>query len=1074
MNSGILVMPKTTIWRSKEKMMNQEHFKDFEVLQKNRNEEHAYFFSYQNADSALTYERNLATGFTLLNGEWKFHYAEKPELAPHNFFEIDYNAKEWDKIQVPSNWQMKGYGKPHYTNVQYPFPVDPPHIPSDNPTGSYIREFYIEPMGAGETKLLRFEGVDSSFDLWMNGEYVGYSTGSRTSAEFDVTKFAKAGKNTLAVRVYQWSASSYIEDQDMWWLSGIYRDVYLVTKQATYVKDLFVKTILDDEYKNAELSIETLVNVVDGNKDYSLSYRLMNKDYKEIASTKESLEAHETGEVKKTVAMQIDNPDKWTAESPTLYHLLIEVMDADDNVVEVIPQRVGFRQVELKDGLIKVNGVAILFKGVNRHEFHPDYGRAVPIEWMRRDLELMKEYNLNAVRTAHYPDDPRFYDLCDEYGLYVIDEADIETHGFVHTNNWARLSDDPEWGEMYVDRMKRMVERDKNHPSVIIWSLGNESGFGRNHIKMAEWSRGRDDTRLLHYEGETRDILDKTDYNPQEPHQAADMFSTMYSSVEQMEALGKRTDLTQPHILCEYAHAMGNGPGGFKEYQELFEKYPRLQGGFVWEWLDHGIRQYTEDGEEYFAYGGDFGEKPHDGNFVIDGMVMPDRTPSQALVEYKKIIEPVKVKASDSDKGLVIIENNYDFITTDHLYGLWEVTYLGRVVASGQVDVTGVKAGETKEIELPVRADDLHEGSYLSVRLLQAGDTKWAKSGHEIAWGQFELGKIEQANMEMKSVSTPLEVNEASAEFWEIKGQDFSVLFNRAYGRIDRILFRGEEIVEKGPEMNFWRALTDNDRLGNEEFGSYIMEKQWKSHAVDLMQTRLEQVECKDSSDGHSIEIVVHSTIAPPIYNWGFRLETTYRITSAGVIDVSVKGEKYGEGSQSLPKIGMQMQVKKDLEQVSWFGRGPEESYVDTKESNRFGVWNRSVTDLFTNYVMPQENGNRSDVSWLSLVDKKETGLLIVGDLLNVSARHYSTENLDQAQHTYELEESDSIELNVDYKQHGIGSASCGPGVLEKYELKNDSFEYSYSLVPFNAGEQSVATLYTAIKQKKKNILEDL
>jgi beta-galactosidase/beta-glucuronidase len=545
----------------------------------------------------------MSKGFQLLNGYWKFLYASSPEEFSGEFYKDDYDVSNWDELSVPSHWELNGYGNPHYTNVQYPFPVEPPYIPSENPTGHYRRDFYLTSPQTGERRYLRFEGVDSSFHIWVNGNFVGYSTGSREASEFDITPYVKEGKNSIAVKVYKWSASSYLEDQDMWWLSGIFRDVYIYTKSDVHIQDFFVKTLLDDEYKDATLDIEIKTEgTQDSLSDYKVECALLDKNYNVVKKDSDTLKDKNIN-----ITIEINNPEKWSAEAPYLYHLLI-TLKKNDKVIEVIPNKTGFRKVELKDGLILVNGKDIMFKGVNRHETHPDYGRAISLDWMEEDIKLMKKNNINAVRTAHYPDDPRFYSLCDEYGLYVIDEADIETHGFDLIHEWNRLSDDQEWQEAYLDRMIRMVERDKNHPSIIIWSLGNESGFGKNHLAMAEWTKKRDDTRLIHYEGETRDILDRTDNKPYEENKAADMFSTMYSSVELMEELGKREDLKQPHILCEFGHAMGNGPGGFKEYFDVFYKYKRLQGGFVWEWMDHGIRKYTHEGEEYFGYGGDFGD----------------------------------------------------------------------------------------------------------------------------------------------------------------------------------------------------------------------------------------------------------------------------------------------------------------------------------------------------------------------------------------------------------------------------------------------------------------------------------
>jgi len=628
------------------------------VLERNRLEGRAFFIPYADEANALTYERGNSCAFQLLNGVWKFYYGLAPGLTPAPFYEESFNVSDWDDIPVPSSWQFQGYGKPHYTNIVYPFPVDPPHVPSENPTGCYRRDFTISEAWSNQRVVLRFEGVDSAFHVWVNGQPVGYSQGSRLPSEFDITEQVRTGANSVAVRVYQWSDGSYIEDQDMWWLSGIFRDVYLVATPRVHMRDIAVRTELNAHDQGAILKVSTkLSNLTDSAVNgHSVELRLLDAQRRPVADVQanETFAIDADGQAALMFEMRVDRPEKWSAESPYLYHLLTTVKDEQGEVLQVIPIRVGFRSVELKGGNFLVNGVPIMLKGVNRHDHHPELGKAVPLQWMIDDVLLMKRHNINAVRTSHYPNDPRFYDLCDEYGLYVIDEADLECHGFGYTADANWLSDNSEWEKAYVDRMERMIERDKNHPSIIMWSLGNESFFGRNHEAMAARARFMDPTRLIHYEGD-RDA------------KVADVFSTMYSSVEAMAELGARTDLDKPHILCEYAHAMGNGPGGLKEYWETFYAHKRLQGGFVWEWLDHGIPQHAKNGQKYFAYGGDFGDQPNDGNFVIDGLVMPDRTPSPGLIEYKKVIEPVKVEEVNLSAGQVKVTNRYDFISLDHL-----------------------------------------------------------------------------------------------------------------------------------------------------------------------------------------------------------------------------------------------------------------------------------------------------------------------------------------------------------------------------------------------------------------------
>ncbi|MFC6465313.1 glycoside hydrolase family 2 TIM barrel-domain containing protein [Marinilactibacillus sp. GCM10026970] len=1018
-------------------MNKYEEFKIQETIELNREAEHAYFFSYDNLDSALTYQNNYSSKVTSLNGRWKFRYSEYPSGIQSSFQEKDFDDTEWDSITVPSNWQMEGYENPHYTNVQYPFPVDPPKIPSKNPTGAYRKMFTLSKADITERTIIRFEGVDSAFHLWVNGHFVGYGTGSRTASEYDLSDYVVEGQNHLAVKVYKYNAQSYLEDQDMWWLSGIFRDVLLIRKPFVSIDDISIQTDLDDQYKDSELNIHIMMsNQAVG---YTIAYTLFDTENNVIVSDEEAV----TQDISKT--FKIKNPKKWSAENPYLYNLIIELKDHQGTIVEVIPNRVGFRKIELKDGLILINGQHIIFKGVNRHDFHPELGRAIPVETMIEDLNLMKAHNINSIRTSHYPSDPVFYDLCDQYGFYVIDETDLETHGFVLVDNWSQLSQDDSWKAAYVDRIKRMVERDKNHPSVVIWSLGNESGFGSNHQAMADWVRSHDPTRLLHYEGETREILERTKYEPQELNQTADMFSTMYTDVETMEKLGKRTDLKQPHILCEYAHAMGNGPGAFKEYVDLFYNYPRLQGGFVWEWIDHGIKIDRADGKEAFAYGGDFGEKPHDSNFVIDGLVMPNRTPSPALLDYKKAIQPIHVRINNLEKGKFEIENRYDFIDLSHVYGIWEVQTQGNIINSGELDLTDIAASKVKVIEIPFNLKDMEKDSYVTLKFLQKYPTKWAEVGHEIAWEQFEVGTREKKVFIQKEPKRVTVIDEDN--FVSVSGDDFVWSMDKRTGRINQYEVTGEVIIQNGPKHNYWRALTDNDRLGLEEFGTFPVVDTWIKAGVDLIQERINGIVIKQT-DETSVNIEVDSTLAPAVYNWGFHVNTTYSIASDGSFDVEVQAEKYGKGSETLPKIGMQMNLSNQFNQVKWFGNGPGESYPDVQLASRVGIYAKSVDDLFTPYIMPQENGNRSETRWVEIRNNRGCGIKISGTRFNFSLRSYSTEQLDHKLHHVELEKEDSLELNIDHQLNGIGSASCGPGVLNQYQLLNKSYQYSYKVSP--------------------------
>ncbi|MBM7571937.1 beta-galactosidase subunit alpha [Aquibacillus albus] len=1030
-------------------------WENLDVLQRNRRPDRAHFIPFDDKRSALTFDRNNASSFKLLNGLWKFHYATNPSLAPEKFYAADYDTSSWDDLYVPSSWQMHGYGKPAYTNVVYPFPVDPPFVPNENPTGSYTREFFISKAWLDKQITLKFEGVDSAFHVWVNGDEVGYSQGSRIPSEFDITPYIQEGKNSVAVQVYQWSDATYIEDQDMWWLSGIFRDVYLLAEPKVHVQDYFVKTMLDENYENAILEIETIVeNSSDQSVDgYKLAYELMDVDGKAVVTEHESesisIAANSTETIVQT--FNISKPNKWSAEDPYLYNLLLSLKDGTGEVSEVIPTRVGFRSVELKDGVFLVNGVAIMLKGVNRHDHHPDLGRAVPIEWMIKDVELMKQHNINAVRTAHYPNDPRFYDLCDRYGLYVIDEADLETHGFDVIGNWDQLSDDPEWEAAYLDRMKRMVHRDKNHASIIMWSLGNESGYGRNHVAMANWAKAYDDTRLIHYEGESRAITrTESDYNPNRDPESSDIFTTMYTAVEVMDTLGQRTDLKKPHILCEYAHAMGNGPGGLKEYWETFYKHERLQGGFVWEWLDHGIRQYTEDGQEYFAYGGDFGEKPHDSNFVIDGLVMADRTPSPGLIEYKKVIEPVLVKAIDLERGEVNITNRYDFISLAHLHATWSIKTGESVVARGTLPVSEIAGRSSQVVELGYDLNVFHGSTddfWLNIDFTLTNDTEWAQTGHKVAWAQFEL-PVQKAEIEEVAFSDNQLRVEDLRNSLVVSGDDFEVRFDKVFGSLEEWKHQGIDLIKTGPKLNLWRAPIDNDLWAQPHWKDVPSVKEWKDHGLHRLQQRVDSVNYNSLGD-YQVEVVVEARVAPPVLSWGITTTYTYLIDVNGKIAIDVKGEPYGKLPKTFPRIGLKMEVPNMLNRVKWYGRGPGEAYVDSRQANAFGVWSKNVEELYTPYVYPQESGNRHEVRWATLTNESGVGMKFQGQPnFDFNVCYYTPEVIEEAQHTYDLVKQDFITIQVDHKQHGLGSSSCGPDVLEKYRLYSGPFQFALQLKP--------------------------
>jgi beta-galactosidase len=888
-------------------------------------------------------------------------------------------AGDWAEVTVPGHWVLQGdgaFGAPIYTNHLYPFPVDPPHVPTENPTGDHLRVFDLPsdwPSDGGA--VLRFDGVESCARVWLNGTELGEFKGSRLPHEFAVGQLLKPEGNVLAVRVHQWSAGSYLEDQDQWWLPGIFRDVTLLHRPAGCAGDFFVHASYDHVTGTGTLRVDS---DVDGRV------------------TVPGLEIDvPTGE---SVTVPVE---PWTAETPKLYDGVLVTRG------ERVPLRIGFRTVALEDGLIKVNGKPVLFKGVNRHEWHPEKGRALDLETMREDVLLMKRHNINAVRTSHYPPHPAFLDLCDEYGLWVIDECDLETHGFVEQDWRDNPVDDDRWTPALLDRAARMVERDKNHPSIVFWSLGNEAGTGRGLTAMAEWIHGRDSSRLVHYEG---------DWNCRD----TDVYSRMYAFHDEVEKIGRRLDggtgkrRELPFIQCEYAHAMGNGPGGLADYQGLFERYERLQGGFVWEWIDHGVR-HPELG---YAYGGDFGEELHDGNFVCDGLVFPDRTPSPGLVEYKKVIEPVRIEG-DASGGTIRIANKFDFADLSALAFTWSCQVDGETVESGPLPVPPLAPGETAEVKLPEPPVDGRGGErQWTVRALLADGTAWAPKDHVVAWGQFAVA------------ARPLPSVPATDR--PVHGEQRITLGPGAFDARTGTLKTIGGVDVGALRLDVWRAPTDNDE-GAEWQTDTRYGVLWRTLGLHRMRHRLEGVELDDDA------LTVRARVAPAARDLG--LNTVYRWTSDGErlrLTVSVTPE--GDWTVPLPRLGIRFQLPSTADHVRWFGGGPGEAYPDTKAASMIGRWESTVDELQTPYVRPQENGARADVRWAEI-----GGLRIEGDPeFWFTARRWTSGQLEAARHLTDLLPDDTVWVNLDHGLHGIGSQSCGPGPLPQYFLRAEPAEFSF------------------------------
>lgn len=1008
-------------------------WEDISITDINRMKARAFFHSYPNKRSALYNEPSYTHNLKSLNGSWKFLFMEAPEYSPVNFEQTDFDTSSWDTITVPSNWQIEGYGNMHYSDLWYNFPIRPPYVPTDNPTAIYKRTFTISEKWLEEDVILRFQGVDSAFHLWINGQEVGYSKGARMTTEFDVSTYVKPGENEVTVRVYQWSDGTYLEDQDMWWLSGIFRDVDLYTQPKIGIDDFKVDTILKNTYTNGELKVTGKTRGV--TEGLVLAYELLDERLETVASGEHEMTAEFS------FSAVVDQPKLWSAEDPNLYTLLLTVKH-DDQIIEVIPQHVGFRQIELKGKTFTVNGVAIKFKGVNRHDYHPATGRVVSKEDIVKDIHLMKQHNINAIRTAHYPNSPYLYELCDTYGMYVIDEADIECHGFELTGNYNWITDDPAWEKVHVDRLVRMVERDKNHPSIIMWSLGNESGFGHNFRKMAEVCKAIDPSRLIHYEGDSKT-------------EVTDVYSTMYTWLENppgtritMQDVIEKSE--KPHVHCEYGHAMGNGPGGLKEYQELIYAHEHLQGGFIWEWYDHGIETVDENGDIYYRYGGDFGDDPTNGNFCIDGLLMPDRIPSPSLLEYKKVIEPVHTHAVDLAAGKIQVENKYDFINLDHLTLHYAIEKDGQAVQTGTADISGISARTTQEITLDYDLTfpkELGTDYYVTISYTTNRDYRWGKHGQQLATAQFKLPIVTEPLL--IAPTGQLQVKEEN-HILTVCGEEFDVTFDKVKGQMTSWKRNGVEIVEKGPKLQFWRAPIDNDM--------YLLTDYKEKYFMHLWHETVDAFVCEQTEE--YVMITVKTANGTTNASWYYSCQYEYRIYPNGDILFEVNGTPDGmieNAPAMIPRIGVEMQINQECENARWYGKGPGESYSDSKQANLTGVYDKLVDEMFTNYVHPQENGNRTDTHWARLVDRYGQGLMAVGTdaTFDFGASYYEVTDLEKAKHTIDLQKRDYIVLQLDHKQNGLGSNSCGQSQLEKYRCKFEAFTLKVKLSVYSNKETS-------------------
>lgn len=1012
------------------------------VFGRNKEPAHCTYIPYADIETALTGDPAQSPFYQSLNGTWKFNWVRKPAERPVDFYKDDYDVSQWDDIVVPGNWELQGYGIPIYTNSDYPFPANPPHIPHDyNPVGSYRRGFTIPESWEDRLVFLHFRGVKSAMYVWVNGKKVGYSQGSKTPAEFNITEYLRQGENTLAVEVYRWSDGAYLEDQDYWKISGIERDVFLFSTPQVKIRDFFVLGNLDDNYKDGDLKVAVGVknNLPEALSKYQVQVQLFDADNKPVIEPPLAKEVtlEQFGEKEIHFEQSVKKPEKWTAETPNLYSMMLSLSDDAGKIIEVVGCKIGFRKVEIKGGQLLVNGVPILIKGVNSHDHDPVTGRYVSEELMIKDIQLMKKFNINAVRTSHYPKHPRWYELCDQFGLYIVDEANIESHGIGYDPD-KTLGNNPEWKAAHLDRTMRMVERDKNHPSIIIWSLGNEAGDGVNFEATSAWIKRRDPSRPVQYErAGTR------------PH--TDIVCPMYRTIHDLQQYIEKGLDGRPLIMCEYAHAMGNSVGNLQDYWDFFDQHPELQGGFIWDWVDQGLLKKTEEGEEFWAYGGDFGPPgtPSDLNFCINGLVLPDRKVHPHIWEVKKVYQYIKVKPIDLKAGKIEIQNRHDFTNLKKFGVSWVVMADDEEINRGRLPGMDIKPHDSKAITLPM--PEIHPEPGVEYFLKISFETDEEKplipKGYEVAWEQFKLpfyrvvDKVDLSKLEKL-------VLEETEKLAQIKGKDFAVTVNKRTGEITSIVYKGTELIRTGPVPNFWRAPTDND------FGSGMPERLavWRDAGE---KRKVDRVRVKQVSNQ---EIQVDVDFFLPTVN--SKYYTKYKVLGSGDIIITNKFMPGEKNLPEIPRVGMTMSLPVEFENISWYGRGPHENYWDRKTGAPVSVYSGKVMDQYHPYIRPQENGNKCDVRWIALTNDKGLGLLAVGrPLLSISAQHFLNQDFDpgpvkQQRHTYHLRKRDLVTLNLDYKQMGVGGdTSWGDRARPhpEYTLYAQEYSYSFRLRPFSS-----------------------
>ena len=1012
-------------------MIVPRYYEDLSVLHENTMPARAYYIPASRRMDNLVEHREESDRMQLLNGTWKFQYFNSIYDVQESFFEKDYDTENFDEIQVPSVWQMAGYDTHQYTNIRYPFPFDPPYVPQDIPCGTYAHTFVYHKDENAPKAFLNFEGVDSCFYVWINGSYVGYSQVSHMTSEFDITDLLRDGENSISVLVMKWCDGSYLEDQDKFRMSGIFRDVYILKRPKQAISDYHIKTRIEDMLAKVEIEM----------KFYSpLNVKISIEDRNGAVVALGSIA--EEG----TAVLEIASPELWNTENPYLYKLILETEN------EVIVDHIALRKIEIKDQVIYLNGQKIKFRGVNRHDSDPVTGFTINPEQITTDLTLMKQHNFNAIRSSHYPNAPFFYEMCDKYGFMVIDEADIEAHGpfmiyrkedtdYNRFKRWnEKIADDPVWEEAIVDRVKLMVERDKNRFCIVMWSMGNESAYGCNFEKALEWTKNFDPDRITQYESARYRNYDETyDYSN------LDVYSRMYPAFSEIqEYLDK--DGSKPFLLVEYCHSMGNGPGDFEDYFQMIQDNDKMCGGFVWEWCDHAIAHGTaENGKTIYAYGGDHGEEIHDGNFCMDGLVYPDRTVHTGLLEYKNVYRPARVVSYDKESGELVLHNYMDFDDLkDYVKISYELTQDGLVISKGKLPEVSAAPHSEGKINLKINVPESGK-CYLKFIYHLKKELPLLDEDHILGFDEIEVSKdgakckLAEKWLQKTAVDSELQVNENDTQI-HIKGREFAYTIDKRTALFTEMKFAGREYLNHPMELNIWRAPTDNDM--------YI-KSEWKKAHYDKAYTRAYTTEVVQGK--HGVKITSHASVVAETVQKIFDVTITWKIEAAGKIDADIAVTKDDE-FPDLPRFGVRMFLDKKLSAARYFGMGPQESYCDKHQAASHGLYQANVDDLHEDYIRPQENGSHYDCEYVELNNSRYGIVVSAENAFSFNASYYTQEELEEKTHNYELTESDSVVFCVDYALNGIGSNSCGPVVLEQYRLDDVLFRFQFTLIPYIKG----------------------